>query len=78
MNQTLLPAEIGNDREAQEVLESIFGMCRAVGSQMLVEGVETADQHDVLRALNCDYLQGFCFSRSLEYEKAREYIKSGK
>lgn len=35
---------------------------------MVAEGVETVAQQEVLSQLNCDYLQGFLFSKPLPAE----------
>ena len=40
-----------------------------LGKRVVAEGVETAEQRDVLVALGCDELQGFFFARPMAPEK---------
>ena len=47
----------------QIILENSVRMLREMQLKILVEGVETADQLELLEALKVDYLQGFYFSR---------------
>lgn len=41
------------------VVESIIELCRSLNLKVVAEGVETQGEHDLLRQLGCDYLQGF-------------------
>jgi diguanylate cyclase (GGDEF)-like protein len=45
------------------IVASIVSLARAVGVVCIAEGVETAEQHNALLALGCDYAQGFLFGR---------------
>ncbi len=47
------------------ILESNIHMIKKLGKQVLVEGVETPSQIDLLRFLKADYLQGFYFSKPI-------------
>lgn len=49
----------------QAIVQAIVDMAHAAGLKTTVEGVETADQADLLRAIGCDDVQGFFFSRPL-------------
>ena len=44
-------------------------MIKQMGRKVLVEGVETKAQLDLLRDVGVDYLQGFYFSRPLPREE---------
>jgi EAL domain-containing protein (putative c-di-GMP-specific phosphodiesterase class I) len=52
--------------------ETIVVMAHKLGLKVIAEGVETSDQLDMLKTMNCDYGQGYLFSRPLpatEFEK---------
>lgn len=44
---------------------SILSLAHQLGLEAIAEGVETQGQLDALRALNCDFAQGFLFERPL-------------
>lgn len=45
------------------VVEAILALGRALGMEIVAEGVETAAQRDRLRAMGCVYAQGYLFGR---------------
>ena len=45
--------------------QAIIAMAHALGMKVIAEGVETAQQRDLLAAAGCDYGQGFWFARPL-------------
>ncbi len=47
------------------LIQSIVDMAHGLDLKVVVEGVETADQYATLRALGCDYFQGYFFSPPL-------------
>lgn len=52
--------------------EAIIVMAHKLGIKVVAEGVETENQRDLLVAINCDYAQGFLYSRPVppeEFEK---------
>jgi EAL domain-containing protein (putative c-di-GMP-specific phosphodiesterase class I) len=53
------------DREPikQRLVGSMARLCRDLGILVVAEGVETADEKDVLVELGCDLLQGYLFGR---------------
>jgi hypothetical protein len=44
-------------------VQAIISMAHALGQRVVAEGVETAEQLDLLRGLQCDLLQGYLLSR---------------
>jgi EAL domain-containing protein (putative c-di-GMP-specific phosphodiesterase class I) len=49
-----------------------------MGRRILVEGVETKEQLEMLKELSVDYLQGFYFSKPIPQNEFIEYIKKEK
>ncbi|BCX89234.1 two-component system, chemotaxis family, CheB/CheR fusion protein [Methylomarinovum tepidoasis] len=48
------------------LLKSIVDMAHGLGLEVVVEGVETAEQYRTLVEMGCDVFQGYFFSRPLE------------
>lgn len=52
--------------------EAIIVMAHKLGMKVIAEGVETEQQRDILKAIGCDYGQGYLFSRPVpadEFER---------
>ncbi|MEZ5145116.1 MAG: EAL domain-containing protein [Acidimicrobiales bacterium] len=54
---------LGEDPEDTAIVSAIISMSRALGLDVVAEGVETLRQLDELRSLGCDRAQGFLFAR---------------
>jgi len=52
-----------NDAASVTLARSIIGLASAFGLKTVAEGVETAEQFNLLRDLHCDCSQGFLHSR---------------
>ncbi|MDQ1511403.1 MAG: hypothetical protein QOG50_3247, partial [Actinomycetota bacterium] len=55
-------AEIVTDATASSVLFAIVQLAHVLGFEVIAEGAETGSQVDVLRTLDCDYIQGFYYA----------------
>lgn len=58
--------------DSRTIAETIIVMAHKLGLKVITEGVETAEQRDWLRAAECDYAQGYFFSKAVsapEFEK---------
>jgi diguanylate cyclase (GGDEF)-like protein/PAS domain S-box-containing protein len=58
-----------------EIVRTITMLARNLRLDVIAEGVETPEQHAQLRALGCQFAQGFHFSRPLNVEKATRLIQ---
>ena len=47
----------------RQIVASTVQLCRALGSEIIAEGVETVAERDALAALGLDYLQGYLIAR---------------
>ena len=54
---------LGRDRRDRHLVEAIVGMGRALGLEVLAEGVESEHQLQALAALGCTRAQGYLFAR---------------
>ncbi len=65
---------IVSDRRRKQIVETILSLSRQMNVQVVAEGVETKEQVRMLHELDCDYFQGFYYSRALSSDKFMEYI----
>jgi diguanylate cyclase (GGDEF)-like protein/PAS domain S-box-containing protein len=63
--------------KSPEVVKSIVSLARELGTPVVAEGVETADQFYFLRELGCAGAQGFYFSPPLDGSAAASLVASG-
>jgi EAL domain-containing protein (putative c-di-GMP-specific phosphodiesterase class I) len=62
IDQAFSAAMLSNPR-AMAIVEAIVHMARALGAEVVVEGIETKAMLDALRRLGCDYAQGYLIGR---------------
>jgi diguanylate cyclase (GGDEF)-like protein len=55
--------ELGMRTGGDEIVSAVIQLAHALDLEVVAEGVETEQQFDVLRSLDCDFAQGFLFSR---------------
>ena len=61
--------------ENVEIIRAIVTMAHSLRLGVVAEGIENERQRDLLNSLNCDYGQGYLYSRPLPMEEATEFIK---
>jgi diguanylate cyclase (GGDEF)-like protein/PAS domain S-box-containing protein len=59
---------------ADEIVRTVAGLARALGMDVLVEGLETAEHVDRMRGLGIPYAQGFYFARPLPPQEAARML----
>jgi diguanylate cyclase (GGDEF)-like protein len=52
-------AGLGSDAEDTAIVEAVVRLGQALGLDTIAEGVETMEQYDRLRRLNCNHVQGY-------------------
>jgi EAL domain-containing protein (putative c-di-GMP-specific phosphodiesterase class I) len=53
------------ETRTQAILGAIVTLAHHLQMQVIAEGVETAEQHRILMEMECDFFQGYYFSRPL-------------
>lgn len=64
-----------NDNDSsRKYVATIISLGHIMGIDVLAEGVETEDQMETLRAIGCDYIQGYIWGKPLNDIEAREVV----
>ncbi|MCB2015871.1 MAG: bifunctional diguanylate cyclase/phosphodiesterase [Sphingobium sp.] len=61
-----LVRDIAISEEARSVCAAVVALVQGVGLDIVIEGVESEDQLEILRVMGCTIFQGFHFSRPVE------------
>ena len=67
---------LGQDPEGTAIVSAIVNLARDLGIEVVAEGVESAPQLEMLRALGCNLAQGFYFSEPLDHPNASLLLES--
>src|SRR3546814_111148 len=66
--------DMGRNRHNLEIVRTIALLAQNLRLDVIAEGVETPEQLAQLRAIGCDYAQGYLFSRPLTAENVRRLL----
>ena len=62
------------DKNNIAILQGIITISQKMGFKTIAEGVETQEQHDFLKGLECDQFQGYLCSKALPSEEITRLI----
>jgi diguanylate cyclase (GGDEF)-like protein/PAS domain S-box-containing protein len=65
---------IHQEGESAEIVRTILPMANSLRLNVVAEGVETAEQLAVLRQLQCEYAQGYYFSKPVSSDEAEALL----
>jgi EAL domain-containing protein (putative c-di-GMP-specific phosphodiesterase class I) len=65
---------LGESPEEHAIASAVIAMARALGMAVIAEGVESTDQLECLRGLECPYVQGFYFARPMPAEELPDFL----
>jgi diguanylate cyclase (GGDEF)-like protein/PAS domain S-box-containing protein len=71
-------SDIGLDGNESPIVASIITLAHNLKLAVIAEGVETLEQLDYLRALGCDEMQGYYFSRPLPADEFEQVLRQGR
>jgi EAL domain-containing protein (putative c-di-GMP-specific phosphodiesterase class I) len=69
-------SRIGLDDDSLEIIRTIVALAHNLGMDVIAEGVETAQQLAQLKALDCEYAQGYYFGKPTDRETAWSLINA--
>ena len=61
---------LSSNPENLEIVRTIMSLARNLGMDVVAEGAEEADEIEHLKALKCDFGQGYFFSKPVDSEQA--------
>lgn len=68
-------SDIYHDDRARLVVENVIDICRKLNIECVAEGVETAEQLEVLKNISCDMIQGYYINKPIPVaDFQKEYI----
>lgn len=62
----------------QNIINYIMLIAEHLGVETIVEGVETKEQVDLIRKINCDIIQGYYYSKPISKEDFEKYFNEHK
>jgi EAL domain-containing protein (putative c-di-GMP-specific phosphodiesterase class I) len=66
--------DLEHNRHSMAIVQAVIGLGHSLHIPVLAEGVETAEQHDMLRERGCDEVQGYLWGRPLPIENYADAI----
>jgi diguanylate cyclase (GGDEF)-like protein len=65
-----------HDEDSTSIIKAIVALAHSLGLSVNSEGVETEEQYDFLRAIDCDEVQGFYISRALAADDFEKFAQN--
>lgn len=70
-------SNMSDNDENVAIVRAVLVLAKSMGLDVVAEGVEEPEQLDLLKTLDCEYVQGFYFSRPLDTDSACRFIDEG-
>ncbi|WP_404472192.1 EAL domain-containing protein [Vreelandella venusta] len=67
--------EVVSDTRDAAIVEGVVTMANKLGLEVLIEGIETAEQLHYFNALQCDHFQGYYFARPMPLEALYAFLQ---
>ena len=67
---------LGPDAESRVIVQAVIDLGHNLNCEIVAEGVETANQADILREMGCDAAQGYLFGHPVSSKQTREFLMS--
>lgn len=73
IDQSFIHSMLNSDRDLA-IVQMIIQLCKKLNLEVVAEGVETEQQKNVLISFDCDYLQGYLFSKPLRVTDYEQFM----
>lgn len=74
LDQQLLTGIEHNEKHVK-LLQGIINLAKDLGIEIIQKGIETAEQHDIVKALGCRYAQGYYYCKPIRVGDLERFIK---
>ena len=64
-----------NTQRGRDLFKGIIALAHSLGMKVICEGVETEEQNALVSSSDCDYIQGWYYSKALPESKAEDFYK---
>ena len=68
-------SQLPHDRESLGIVRAVISLAHELDKEVIAEGVETAEQAELLADMACDFLQGYLFAKPMPAAAAGEYLR---
>jgi EAL domain-containing protein (putative c-di-GMP-specific phosphodiesterase class I) len=65
---------MGDDAESLEIVRTIITLAHSLAMDVIAEGIEMPQELEQLRSLQCEYGQGYFFSKPVDSNAAGELL----
>ena len=66
------------DAQGRTLVSTIINLAHSLKLKVVAEGVETEEQSQLLRSLDCDEMQGWLFSKALPVNEFERFLRKAK
>jgi EAL domain-containing protein (putative c-di-GMP-specific phosphodiesterase class I) len=70
--------KIGEDEEITALVGGLINLLQSLGLEVVAEGVETIQQLDLLRLMDCRLVQGFLLGKPVDSSRVGELVSEGR
>jgi EAL domain-containing protein (putative c-di-GMP-specific phosphodiesterase class I) len=70
--------DVDTNSASKKIVKSVLDLCRNLGLECVVEGLETASQVDVVKRLGARAVQGYLFSRPMRASAIATYLETAR
>jgi EAL domain-containing protein (putative c-di-GMP-specific phosphodiesterase class I) len=74
IDQSFVQSISAQDPESTAIIRAVVALAGSLGMKTVAEGVSTMEQLGIVRALGCDKIQGYIFSRPIAAETVRDLL----
>lgn len=60
---------VNENEKSRKIVENIIRLAHSLGMDVVAEGIEQMEQVEVLRDMDCDFIQGYVYSAPLPVEE---------
>jgi EAL domain-containing protein (putative c-di-GMP-specific phosphodiesterase class I) len=67
-------SRIGNNGSGAEIVQTIMALAHDLGMKVVAEGIETDEQLSKLQSMDCEFGQGYLFTKPVDGQTAEAFL----